>query len=62
LPVYQEVFPKGMIKVEMGDIKKFAGEVLNLLNNENFMIKFPKRQWIMPLDTIGVKLLKENLD
>ncbi len=36
LPVYQEVFPKGMIKVEMGNIKKFADEVLNLLDNKKF--------------------------
>lgn len=34
LPVYQEVFPKGMIKVEMGDIKRFADKVLDLLNNK----------------------------
>jgi glycosyltransferase involved in cell wall biosynthesis len=33
LPVYREVFPKGMIKVPIGDIKKFADEVLRLLND-----------------------------
>ncbi len=33
LPVFAEVFPKGMVKVEMGDIRKFAAEILNLLTN-----------------------------
>jgi glycosyltransferase involved in cell wall biosynthesis len=33
LPVYREVFPKGMVRVPIGDIKKFADEVLRLLND-----------------------------
>lgn len=33
LPVYREVFPKGMVKVPIGDVKKFADEVLRLLND-----------------------------
>jgi len=33
LPVYREVFPKGMIRVPLGDAKKFADEILRLLND-----------------------------
>lgn len=42
LPVYKEVFPKGMIKVEIEDMKKFAGEVLNLLNNKKLYVEVSK--------------------
>ena len=31
LPVFDEIFPKGMIKVEIGKIEKFAYEVIKLL-------------------------------
>jgi len=34
LPLYQEVYPKGMLKSPMGDIDALAGNVLNLLSNE----------------------------
>lgn len=34
LPVFAEVFPKGMIQVPIGDSKTFAGEVINLLKNK----------------------------
>lgn len=33
LPVYHEVFPKGIVKVPLGNFKKFADEVLMLLND-----------------------------
>ncbi len=33
LPVFAEIFPKGMVKVEMGEMEKFAAEILNLLTN-----------------------------
>lgn len=33
LPVFAEVFPKGMVKVEMGNVENFAKVVLNLLTN-----------------------------
>lgn len=37
LPVYQEVFPQGMIKVKIKNIRRFADEVLKLLaNKENY--------------------------
>jgi len=42
LPVFDEVFPKGMIKLKMGQIEEFAEEVINLLNNKNFYQKLSK--------------------
>lgn len=35
LSVFEEVFPKGMIKVEIGKIEKFTNEALKLLLNQN---------------------------
>lgn len=35
LPAFDEVFPRGMIKVEMDKIEKFAEEVVKLLVNKN---------------------------
>ncbi len=35
LPVFEEVFPKGMIKIEMGEIEKFADAVLDLLTERS---------------------------
>jgi len=34
LPVYKEVFPRGMIKVKMKNMRRFADEVLKLLANK----------------------------
>lgn len=39
LPVYHEVFPKGMVKVPVGDVKKFAEEVLRLLNDPELYVE-----------------------
>lgn len=36
LPIYKEIFPKGMITVPIGDINIFAERVLELLNDEEF--------------------------
>lgn len=33
LPVFAEVFPEGMVKVRIGDVEKFAREVLSLLTD-----------------------------
>lgn len=33
LPVFAEVFPRGMIKIEMGEIERFAARILDLLAN-----------------------------
>lgn len=35
LPIYDFVFPEGMIKIEMGEHDKFAEAILNFLENEN---------------------------
>ncbi len=34
LPVYREIFPQGMIRVPLNDIKRFSEETLNLLEND----------------------------
>jgi glycosyltransferase involved in cell wall biosynthesis len=39
LPVYHEVFPKGMVKVPIGDVERFADEVLRLLNDSELYSK-----------------------
>lgn len=39
LPVYDEVFKKGMIKVRVGDLKEFAKKVEELLGNKKFYQK-----------------------
>lgn len=36
LPVYKEIFKKGLILVPKGDVSLFAKEIVNLLKNENF--------------------------
>ncbi len=35
LPVYREVFPKGIIRVPENDISRFAGVIIELLEDEN---------------------------
>ena len=39
LPVYHEVFPKGIVRVPLGNVKKFADEVLMLLNDQELYEK-----------------------
>lgn len=36
LPVFEEIFPKGMIKLKIGKVKKFAEEVVRLLREKKF--------------------------
>ena len=33
LPVYEQIFPDGMIRIEKGDYRAFSSEILRLLNN-----------------------------
>lgn len=42
LPVFDEIFKKGMIKVEIGDMEKFAKEVIRLLADKSFYQKLSK--------------------
>lgn len=42
LSVFSEVFPKGMIKVEMGETEKFAEEAVKLLTDPRFYRKLAK--------------------
>lgn len=42
LPVYREVFPEGMIKVPIGNVKKFADEVLRLQNDQHLYKEMKK--------------------
>lgn len=35
LPVYDEIFPKGMVKIPVGQIKQFSQEAILLLQNKN---------------------------
>lgn len=42
LPVFDEIFKKGMIKVEIGDMEKFAKEVIRLLTDKIFYQKLSK--------------------
>ena len=34
LPIYEEIYPKGMVRVAIGDKKKFAEEITDLLSDE----------------------------
>lgn len=34
LPIFKDIFPKGMIRVVIGDTKEFVNQILNLLNNQ----------------------------
>ncbi|TKY92481.1 MAG: glycosyltransferase family 1 protein [Candidatus Methanomarinus sp.] len=42
LPVYNEIFPKGMIQVPEGDINVFSDVLLNLLDNKHLLNKMSK--------------------
>jgi len=42
LPVFDEIFKKGMVKVKVGDLERFAREVVRLLTDNNFYQKFSK--------------------
>lgn len=35
LPIFREIFKKGMIKIKLDEIKGFADEILELMNNES---------------------------
>jgi len=39
LPVFKEVFPKGMLRIPMGEFEKFAKSILELVKNENLYKK-----------------------
>lgn len=39
LPIFEEIFPRGMIKVEMGKIEKFANKIVKLLKDKKFYQK-----------------------
>lgn len=39
LPVFREVFPRGVTKVNVGDYPAFASAIISLLQNENFRQK-----------------------
>lgn len=34
LPIYKDIYPKGMIKVPIGDFKEFSQEIIKLLSNK----------------------------
>lgn len=42
LPVFEEIFPQGMTKIKIGEMKKFANEVVKLLKNKNFYQRLSK--------------------
>ncbi len=42
LPVFDEVFGKGMVKVAMGDKEGFAGEIMHLLKDQDYSGKLVK--------------------
>ncbi len=42
LPVFREVFPKGMLRVLMGDQENFSGAILSLLNDSSLHEKIAK--------------------
>ncbi len=42
LPVFEEIFPKGMVKLEKGKIKEFSQTVVDLLENEKMYQKISK--------------------
>lgn len=35
LPVYNEIFPKGMLKIEIGDFAQFANKIISCLTNKS---------------------------
>lgn len=42
LPIFDEIFTGGMIKVKVGDMEKFAKEVVRLLTDKNFYQRLSK--------------------
>jgi len=40
LPIFREIFPRGMIRVELGDIKGFAEAVIDLVSSPEYRRKF----------------------
>lgn len=42
LPVFAEIFPKGMIKIPMGDTKRFADAIIRLLNDHDYCHQLSK--------------------
>lgn len=43
LPVFAEIFPRGMIKVKMGQVNEFANNVINLLRANDFYLRISKK-------------------
>jgi glycosyltransferase involved in cell wall biosynthesis len=39
LKAYESYYPKGMVKVKIGDIKKFSAEIVKLLQNDTYRKK-----------------------
>lgn len=42
LPIFKDIFPKGMIKVPIGDTKKFANQTLSLLSDQQLYEKISR--------------------
>jgi len=61
LPIFKDIFPKGMIRVPIGDIKRFANQVLNLLNDQRFYEKISKEALNMASQYDWDTVAKEEL-
>ncbi len=62
LPVYREVFPKGIIRVPTGNIEEFAGSILNLLEDSEFYLKISKEARATSLRYDWNKIVKRELE
>ena len=42
LPVYRTIYPKGIVKIPVGELKKFSESILELLTNKRLYDKISK--------------------
>lgn len=45
LPIYKKIYPRGMIKVPLGNISEFAQKVIDLLSNEENRVKISREAY-----------------
>lgn len=62
LPIYNKIFPNGMIRTPIGDVEKFANNILNLLDNEQLYDRISKEAKTQALEYDWSKVIPKQLE
>lgn len=62
LPIFKDIYPKGMIRVPIGDIEKFANQVLNLLSDQLLYEKISREAMNITLKYDWDNVAEEELE